>query len=160
MHPPESESTPVSWRNTCVSWRNTCVAAILATWLGGLVFYALLVIPIGADVLGGHTAFGFITRQVTAALNHAVTGILCVLLLHLLIPQRTRPGRGQRITFVTMAACQIALYALHPWLDALLDPAAEVIRDGDAFYERHRAYLLTTTVQWIAGALHFRGLLR
>jgi len=142
------------------NWGNVVVAAALAVWLGGLVVYALIVIPVGADVLGGEAAFGFVTRRVTVVLNHVVTGVLVLVVLHRFVPGARRPGRVENVAVVVMIVCQVALYLLHPWLDELLDPVARSIKDGDAFYERHRVYLLVTTVQWLAGVVFGRGLIR
>lgn len=40
-----------------------------AVWLGGLTFYAAVVIPTAHDVLGSHREVGFITQQVTERIN-------------------------------------------------------------------------------------------
>ncbi len=45
------------------------ILCLLAFWFGGLTFYAVLVIPTGAKVLGSHTEQGFVTQQVTNWLN-------------------------------------------------------------------------------------------
>ena len=58
------------------AWFARVAIAALAVWLGGLVFYATLVIPAGAEVLGGHTAFGFVTREVTNRLNLLGSAVL------------------------------------------------------------------------------------
>ena len=57
-----------------------------------------------------------------------------------------------------MVLCQLSLFFLHPWLDALLDTEKQRMIDADAFYVRHRTYLWITMLQWIAGAAHFRKL--
>jgi hypothetical protein len=53
-----------------------------------------------------------------------------------------------------MVAAQAVLFALHPSLDRLLDPATRTVADHARFYATHRAYLLVTAAQWIAGAVH------
>ncbi|MEM7203839.1 MAG: DUF4149 domain-containing protein [Planctomycetota bacterium] len=142
-------------RRPARQWRKTGLAALLAIWLGGLVFYATLVIPTGADVLGGHTAFGFITRRVTVKLNLLGSGVLVVLLIERWQRGARSGRRGLAIAWWIMATCQTALFFLHPWLDQLLDAEARRILDPDAFYRRHQIYLWTAMVQWLAGAFTF-----
>jgi hypothetical protein len=144
---------------TKLSWRQTIIAGFLAMWLGGIAMYATVVVPIGAGVLGSHEAFGFVTRRVSIGMNAIASGTLSLVLWNLLWTCRHRATRTMWITFAIMSATQLVLYFLHPWLDALLDPEARRILDEDAFYDRHRIYLLVTTVQWLAGLLHFRALL-
>jgi hypothetical protein len=144
---------------TRLSWRQTVIAGFLAMWLGGIAMYATVVVPVGADVLGSHEAFGFVTRRVSIGMNAIASGTLLLVIWDLLWTCRHRATRMMWITFAIMSAAQLGLYSLHPWLDALLDPKARRILDEDASYDCHRIYLLVTTVQWFAGRLHFRALL-
>lgn len=142
-----------------LSWRTTLVAGFLTMWLGGLGFYAGVVVEVGAEVLGSHVEFGFITRKVAVWLNLVASAVLLVLLADLVFAQGPGRRRGQWILWTVMAASQLTLWFLHPWLDALLDENAGRILDGEAFYTRHRIYLLVSTLQWVTGAVYFRRLL-
>jgi hypothetical protein len=121
----------------------------LAFWLGGLTFYALIVVPGGADILGS-TGQGFITQRVTNQLN-LVASVVLVLLLANVVKQR---GRLLTATWLVLVATQVALFAMHPWLDAMLDASAQKIADGELFYKRHGIYLDVTAVQWAALLVH------
>lgn len=133
-----------------------------AFWLGGLTFYAAVVIPTANKVLGSHLRVGFITQQVTGWINVAATAALSALLVPLL-GGRARTQRGLWLallgTWLLMAASQAGLFALHSVLDGLLDPARRQILDEDRFYGLHRAYLIITIVQQTAGLAHVCGLL-
>jgi hypothetical protein len=98
------------------------------------------------------TAFqaGLITKRVTDALN--ALGVVTLLLgwcaLAMTVVGRDRSQRGRRWQFGMLAIssiCLVALLVLHRVLDQKLasDPSA-------GFYPWHRAYLWTSTVQWIA----------
>src|SRR4051812_7678052 len=87
----------------------------LAVWQGGLTFYALVVIPSGAAVVGATTQ-GFITQRVTGWLN-----LIGVLALAALIPSLA--SRWMLWTWACMALALAALFAIHLRMDALLDRA-------------------------------------
>jgi hypothetical protein len=129
-------------------WRYLLILA-LAFWLGGLTFYALVVVPIGADILGS-TGQGFITQRVTNELNLMGAGVLAMLLANM-VKQR---GRLLTATWLVLAATQVALVAMHRWLDAMLDASTQEIADGERFYKRHGIYLDVTAVQWAALLVH------
>jgi hypothetical protein len=127
------------------------IAALsLALWIGGLTLYALVVVPVGTDVIGG-TAQGFITQRVTTWLNW----IGLVALVCLLASLRTRWMRG---TWGLLAVTLAALFAIHPRLDALLVNGE--VSDHATFYNWHRAYLIVTAVQWLAGVVHLYGVVQ
>src|SRR5947208_12856113 len=91
-------------------------ACALAVWIGGLTFYALVVIPSGAAVVGDTTQ-GFITQRVTGWLNW-----IGVLALAALLPGITR--RWMLCTWGCMAVALMMLLAIHAQMDALLDAAS------------------------------------
>ena len=133
-------------------WQRSLTVLALTFWLGGLAFYAAVVIPVGVHVLDGHREFGFITRLVTKYLNGIAIAALLVTLPQIAISTDSRSGQRRRgLAWATMALAQGALLFMHPWLDALLDPAQHHVLDPDAFYSRHRIYLLATTLEWLAG---------
>lgn len=125
-----------------------------AIWLGGLTFYASVVIPMAHRVLGSHTTVGFITQQVTGWINVVAVIALLVFLANL-FATRTAQRRRMRITVWTawavMAAIQAGLFVLHPTLDRLLDAEALEILDPERFYPLHQLYLIGTSVQLLAG---------
>jgi len=53
-----------------------------------------------------------------------------------------------------MLITQAALLLLYPFLGALLDTGTRSIVDHEAFYARHRVYLLVTAGQWLAALVH------
>jgi hypothetical protein len=129
-------------------WRYLLIL-VLAFWLGGLSFYAVIVVPVGTDILGS-TGQGFITQRVTNQLN-LVASVVLVLLLVNVVKQR---GRLLTVTWLVLAATQVALVAMHPWLDAMLNATSQEITDGELFYKRHGIYLDVTAVQWAALLVH------
>lgn len=129
-------------------WRCINILA-LGFWLGGLTFYALIVVPIGTDILGS-TGQGFITQRVTNQLNVIASGVLVLLFVNV-VRQR---GRLLTATWLLLAATQVALILIHPWLDVMLDSSTQQIADGDLFYKRHGIYLDITAVQWAALIVH------
>lgn len=126
----------------------------LSLWWGGLTFYSLVVVPIGSDLFGV-TAQGFVTQRVTHWLNGLSLATLLLLLWNLFAVRR----RLLMVTWLVMASCLAGLAALHGSLDALLDPQSQSVHDAERFYNLHRAYLLVTAVQWLAGLAHLWGLL-
>ena len=130
--------------------RRALALAAFAFWLGGLSFYALVVVPVGTEVLGGAVAQGFVTQAVTVRLNLVASGALAALAWNAFVTRR----RAIVASWAVMVAAQCVLFALHPRLDHLLDPAAHTVVDHARFYAVHRVYLLVTTAQWIAGAVH------
>ena len=121
----------------------------LALWLGGLTFYALIVVPVGTEILGS-TGQGFITQRVTDRLN-LLSSCVLVLLLANVLKQRGRLLTG---SWLVLAITQATLFAMHPWLDAMLDGSTQAIADGELFYQRHGIYLDVTAVQWAALLVH------
>ncbi|MBB75773.1 MAG: hypothetical protein CMJ75_14805 [Planctomycetaceae bacterium] len=129
--------------------REFIVLSLWALWIGGLTFYALIVVPIGGELLG-ETQQGFITQQVTQWLN----GIGIAALLTLAWSAAARPGSGQWLNLTLLAALQAGLLLVHRQLGPLLDAQAIEVLDPDRFYEVHRVYLILTTFQWLLGWRH------
>jgi hypothetical protein len=123
-------------------WRFINILSI-AFWLGGLTFYALIVVPVGTDILGS-TGQGFITQRVTNQLNIVACGVLALLLVNVI----RRGGRLLIGSWLILLLTQVALFVMHPWLDAMLDSTTQEISDGALFYKRHGIYLDVTAVQW------------
>ena len=146
-------------RDLLLSGLASRIAAVLAMafWWGGLTFYALIVVPIGVEVLGGATEQGFITRQVSNSINLSGAATLIVLLWSAFTAWRDAGRFAKTIlvtTWVVMAGAQLALVVIHPQLDAMLDSQTHTIAETSSFHSLHEFYLTITGVQWFAGLLH------
>ena len=144
----------------CGRCMRTFTHAVFALWFGGVTFYALFVIPAGRRVLGSHTAQGFVTREVSIAMQWV--GAIAIALLWV-DWQRTVRGRrqGKRalLALLALTLLQAVQFVLHPWLDALLDAGAKHVVDASGFYLRHRVYLLTTAALFIVAAWYLHSVL-
>jgi hypothetical protein len=136
--------------------RRFLTIAALMVWQGGFIFYTAVVVPIGTEVTGSSLRQGFITRQVTAKMN--VCGAIA---LALMAPELCAPRSGTgcwqraRLTlFALMIGAAIALFALYPRLDALLDSETESIIDRQAFRPLHRIYLWVSSGQWACAVIY------
>lgn len=118
-----------------------------ALWWGGFTFYAAIVIPLGAQLVGV-TMQGFITQQVSLGLN--IIGGITLLLTGWLVFFWYRDKWGI-ILWATLVLTLIALIILHPYMDNLLNQESITVMDETRFYRLHRAYLWITTLQWLAG---------
>ena len=130
---------------------------IMAGWMGGFTFYAEVVIPVAAHVLGTERTVGFITQQVTGWLNLIGTAALLYCLWNLRVERRGLPAPLRSWlawTWLAMALCQAGLFVTHHFLDGLLQPAGRTIHDFDRFQVLHQMYLVFATVQWLAALLH------
>ena len=135
--------------------RRFLVLAALMFWQGGFVFYAGVVVPIGAEVLGSAQEQGRITRRVAVWLNWSGTVALLPLGWDACVARRNRWARnGRLLAWLVMAGGQIALFVMYPSLDAMFDPEAVHISDRRLFRRLHRTYLWTSTVQWAAGVAY------
>ena len=117
--------------------------------------------PTGHQILHSTIRQGFITQSVTYRLN--VLGVAALLML--LWQRCAQPTanlmtnrRLLSVTWLVMAGTLAGLFWLHPYLDQLLDQRAHSIIDEERFYSLHRWYLLISTVQWLAGAVHLGAL--
>src|SRR5438093_9674678 len=131
--------------------RRLCVLAALMFWQGGFVFYAGVAVPIGTEVLGSAREQARITRLVTVWLNWTGAAALVPLGWDALATRRARTARGG--LWLVMAGAQAALFVLHPYLDAMFDSEALLLRDR-SFRTWHRTYLWISTVQWAAGVAY------
>ncbi|MCA8968187.1 MAG: hypothetical protein KDC95_00335 [Planctomycetes bacterium] len=139
-------------------WFRTTLFSLFAVWFGGLTFYALVVVPTGQRILGSHRAQGFVTRDVTSSWN-LLGAVVIVLLWFDVISHRAKMDRVRRsiVILALLTLAQIALFVLHPWLDALLDASAGNVLDARRFYDRHRLYLWTTAAVWGLSVAHLHA---
>lgn len=128
------------------SVRQFVLLLAIAFSFGGFSFYAAVVVPIGSDVFDA-TSQGFVTQRVTHVINYAsfVTGVMLL--------WEGLAARRNKHFFALLAiysVCLIALFAMHPQLDELLNFDDQSVIDSVKFYNLHRIYLWTSTIQWLA----------
>jgi hypothetical protein len=129
--------------------RRFLVFQSLLAWQGGFFFYAVVVVPVGTRILESAALQGAITQSVSNWLN--AFGVVSLGLLawdQVAVPHR-RTGRWY--TWSVMAACHVALIALHPYLDSHFDPADLTYGDRPTFKFWHGIYLWAIGLQWFAG---------
>ncbi len=128
--------------------RQYLVVLAIALWLGGFTFYAAVVVPTGAEVLGGNIEQGFVTQEVTRYLNWIALGALGILLWNVVVER----GKLLAATWLGMLLAQLLLFALHWPLDAMLDPATHDVASD--FHFLHEVYLWIAAIQWGLGLTH------
>ncbi len=124
-----------------------CLAIVVyAVWVGGFTFYGAAVIPILHDELDRLHA-GHITQRVTDWLNLIGLGTLLIWWILAWMERRVGAASFRRIRIVLLGISTVLLAFLavdHAILDARL------ARYGlEGFYDRHRVYLIASTVQWV-----------
>ena len=128
-------------------------------WQGGFTFYSAVVVPIGGSVLRSEPTQGFITREVTEYLNLA--GVVALAIWAWELSAEPLPRRLLSWSlWLVMAAALAALFWLHVRMDAHLDPDELRIHNRSGFRTLHRAYLILSTVQWVAALVLLGGTLR
>ena len=129
-------------------WR-TLLSLSGAIWWGGLTFYAAVVVPLGANVVGSLSQ-GLITQRVTWWHN-ALTWVFVVVVL---CKARFRRSVGLATSGGLIAVLNVALTIWHARLSDMISPNAV----AEGFYQSHAVYLWITTAQWLVG-LAVMGLL-
>ena len=131
--------------------RRMLATMLLALWWGGFTFYAGRVVFIGHEVLRSKIRQGFITERVTNELNWLAAVTLALAAWELAAARKSISlSRWPCMAWGVAVATTIVLFVLHAKLASQLDfPARQVA--GDNFYEWHRAYLWTASIQWLAG---------
>lgn len=114
--------------------------------VGGLTFYAAIVVPAASSVWGA-TDQGFVTRLVTWRFNAIATPCWLVMLFW----NGKSGDRSLRYWLLVMLAIQLGLWVVHQSLDSLLDPGQHAVVDEVSFYRRHQIYLWLTTAQILIG---------
>lgn len=131
--------------------RRMLAIMLLALWWGGFSFYAGRVVFIGHEVLRSKVRQGFITERVTTELNWLGLAMLAVVGWELFA---SAPFSRRRVVWLAWTVTLLAtfvLFILHAKLSAMLDFTARQVTDDNSFYDSHRIYLCTATVQWLAG---------
>ncbi|MDB5389796.1 MAG: hypothetical protein JWM11_5442 [Planctomycetaceae bacterium] len=119
---------------------------IWATWWGGLNFYALVVVPIGTELIGS-VEQGFITQKVTQAHN-AITVLFVICLL---IEAYRRRHRMLWSTAIALLVITIGLISWHVHLTSMMDFEQQSV--PGRFYSEHAVYLWLTAFEWGLGLL-------
>jgi len=118
-------------------------------WQGGFTFYAAVVVPIGAEVLGGKAEQARITRQVAPWINWSGAVALAIFAVETLLSRSNRAlNRGRWLTWLGMAVCLAALFAMYPHMDQMFHGEEAYLDSRSAFRPWHRAYLWILSVQW------------
>jgi hypothetical protein len=129
--------------------RRFLVLTALMFWTGGFTFYAAVVVPVGAEVLGSHREQGYITQSVTNYLN--LSGAVALTLFAMDTWFARDSFRWRRrvrwLTWLGMGLTLAALVVLHPRLETLLARESTAFPVSD-FRPLHRVYLWTSTLQW------------
>lgn len=128
-----------------------------AIWFGGFTFYIAVVVPTGTEVLGSARTQGFVTQQVTHWLN-GLTAIAAALMIWEAVSGFPKSRPKTRIfaigTVVSIAALMCVLIYVHGILDGFLDFEKRSVREKQTFYQWHRVYLWTSTIQWVLGIVY------
>jgi FtsH-binding integral membrane protein len=135
--------------------RRFLVIAELMFWQGGFMFYAAVVVPVGAAVLRSHLAQGVVTRQVTNWMNLA--GVVAVAVFGwdtMACADATHWRRRLRwAAFGVMLVALVLLFWLHVHLDDMFDEEQRRVLDQPTFYRGHQAYLAVSSIQWFAAMM-------
>jgi hypothetical protein len=131
-------------------FRHFLLLLMLAFSFGGFTFYASVVVPAGGAVFGA-SGQGFVTRRVTHAFHWSTVATMAVLIWEIAAGWSKRIRRANAawvVCTVGIALSCAALIALHPQVDAFLLEDGFSVKDYDHFYQLHRIYLWTATIQW------------
>ena len=137
-------STAFSMSAVLAAVWNTFLLLVWASWWGGLCFYAIVVVPIGTELIGS-VEQGFITQRVTGWHN-ILTGVFLLCLVIEAVRQRSRILRSFG---VSLAIIEIGLITWHRHLTGMMDFADQSV-PGD-FYDQHAIYLWITAAEWFLG---------
>lgn len=126
--------------------RRLALLILWAVWWGGLTFYAVVVVPIGTEVLGS-VEQGFITQQVIRWHN----GLTVVFLLLMLFEAYWRQSRVLWAIVATLCFAAVGLILWHARLTGMMDFKHLSVPPG--FYAEHAIYLWITAAEWALGMI-------
>ncbi len=124
--------------------KSLLLLVLWSAWWGGLTFYAIVVVPIGTEVLGS-VEQGFVTQQVTHWHN-ALTGLMS---LTLLVKAYFEPSRTLWFIAAALTALTIGLVLWHARLTGMMNFEQQTVPGG--FYDEHVVYLWITAAEWFLG---------
>lgn len=122
-------------------------------WQGGFMFYGGVVVPVGSTVLGSDTQQGFITQAVTNYLNLA--GFVCLTAWAVSL-WRERTQGVTKLEWVLLCfntLLLISLVLIHREMDLRLDTQTTSVTDPIRFGWGHKAYIGTSSLQWLTSLL-------
>ena len=126
-----------------ILWNNLLWFA-WAIWWGGLSFYAIVVVPIGTELIGSFEQ-GFITQKVTIWHN----GLSMLFVICLAIEAYRRKSRVLWVVVSLLIMIDFALVFGHAQLTSQMDFTHQSIPSG--FYAQHANYLWITAAEWVLG---------
>ena len=129
-----------------VTFWNTLLLLFWATWWGGLCFYAIVVVPIGTELIGS-VEQGFITQRVTGWHN-LLTGIFIACLI---IEAIRKHRRVLWSVVIVLAIIEIGLVTWHWHLTGMMNFESQSVPSN--FYTQHAIYLWITAAEWLLGML-------
>lgn len=129
--------------------RRFLLLAALGFWQGGFTFYAIIVVPMGEQVLGSSIDQGFVTQRVANYLKLA--GAVTLPLLFWDVAAMKKKSRLRAAAWLVMAVSLGLLAGMHAYLDQFLDAGSKNVMDHDRFYVAHEVYLTICAVQWASG---------
>jgi hypothetical protein len=124
---------------------------VWALWWGGLSFYAIVVVPIGTELIGS-VEQGFITQRVTGWHNILTVGFLVCLFIEAV---RMR-SRMLWSLVIALAIIEVGLFSWHWHLTKMMDFADHSVPSN--FYSQHAIYLWFTAAEWFLGIALIAGL--
>jgi hypothetical protein len=137
--------------------RRYATVLLLAMWMGGFTFYALVVIPTATKVLGSIRLAGFITQQVTNWLNLIGVAVILFFLWNV-TAEWNQQTRVRRMCLAgmwgVMALTHSGLFIVHRFIDHQLTIPSHTIGDYDGFLTLHTVYLFIATTQWVAALIY------
>lgn len=145
-----------------MAWlRRFAVVAALLFWQGGGAFYGSVALHISREILAEENFLQtLITRDVTLALNRIGVAALAILGLDLLLGFRLLHRPGLKVgSWIVMAMSLATLFYLHDQMSAVYGDQRLVIRDTGVFWNMHKIYLWTTTIQFLAAMIYLGAIL-
>ena len=137
----------MTWTTKKTIFLRTAVISLLCVWFGGFIFYSSFVIAAAHAVLRDHAIVGMITQKVTVTLNNC--GFLAVIFLGVDAFQQKAKILGKALLLFLFLSL-ISLVIIHAQMDTFIDTKAQEVTEWGPFYNRHRIYLIISTVQFIA----------
>lgn len=117
-----------------------------SVWWGGLTFYAVVVVPIGTEIISS-VGQGFITQRVTNWHN----AISCVFLCGMLAEAYIKRSRLLGLIGAILAVINLGLIVWHLRLSGLMDFDQRTVPVH--FYSEHAIYLWLTASEWFLGMI-------
>ena len=122
------------------------LSILWSCWWGGLTFYALVVVPIGTEVIG-NVEQGFITQRVTGWHN----ALTATFVLAVVVNAYRRRNKALWGFAATLSLILIALVIWHARLTSTMDFRNQTV--PATFYAQHAIYLWFTAAEWALGII-------